>query len=283
MIRKLAIILVLALTSLSTIISCRDKEEKASKAPATTTERPQAPTVDTLAITPEDEAMPEPPKKADMCFDDFIFAFMKTPKFQQNRIAFPLAYTVDGEQKSIEREQWIFDRMYSTHDTYTLVFDSMDAEKAAKDTTLRSVIVEELNLETRHTKNYSFQQTNGAWKLTSICEMPMNESDNGDFYTFYHNFATDAAFRNAHITPQVAYSTYDEDSFDTISGVIDADQFDDFAPDLPKAHITNILYGQSFKNSDTRVLSLRALAGGMECTLVFKKDNDTWRLTELNN
>lgn len=284
MIRNIAIVFLLAVVSLATFNSCKDKEEKTDDTPAQIAGSAQAPaSTDTLTTMPEEEIVPEPPKKADMCFDDFVFSFMKTPKFQKNRIAFPLAYTIDGVQKTITREEWTFDRMYSAHETYTLIFDSMDAEKAAKDTTLRAVTVEELDLDTHHTKNYCFKQIEGAWRLTSISEMPMDDSENNDFYTFYHSFATDKTFRDAHITPLLNYSTYDEDSFDTIKGVIDADQFDDFAPELPKTHITNIQYGQNYKKSDTRVLSLRALAGGMESTLVFKKDNGTWRLTELNN
>lgn len=283
MIRNLAITILLAIISLTTIISCKEKEEKTAEAQEQAATAPKAAPADTLTAVPEEIVVPEPPQKADMCFDDFVFSFMKTPKFQMNRIDFPLAYNVNGETKAITREQWTFDRMYSAHETYTLIFDSMDAEKAAKDTTLRSVIVEELDFDKHHTKNYHFEQLNGKWRLTSINEIHIDESDNSDFYTFYHNFATDTAFRSAHISPQLAYSTYDDDSFETIKGVIDAEQFEDFAPELPKAHITNILYGQDYKHSDTRVLSLRALAGGMESTLVFKKDADTWQLTELNN
>lgn len=269
--------------SLSVIISSCKKDEK----PVATTQLVKheiiAKVIDSVETTPEDTISFVPEKKADELFDDFVFAFMKNQSYQLKRIDFPLKCSVDGQMREIRREDWTFDRMYSQYNLYTLVFDSKNAEHAAKDTSLTSVVVEELNLETNRTRNYAFKRDKGEWRLTAITEECMNESDNSEFYMFYHKFATDKTFQYSHISDPLEYSTFDDDNFETVEGVIAADQFEDFAPQLPTTKITNILYGQSYQNSTTRILSLRALASGMECTLVFKKADGEWMLTRLDN
>lgn len=228
--------------------------------------------------------MEVPPKKADELFDDFVFAFMKNQYFQKQRIDFPLSYTVDDKTTRIRRKDWTFDRMYSMEEIYTLIFDSAKGEEKAKDTTLRSVIVEEINIETFRTKTYKFKRREGEWRLVAISEQNLDDSENSEFYSFYHQFASDPDFQLRHIASPLTFSTYDTDCFEVVDGVISPDQFKDFAPELPTTKITNILYGQTFKNSRLRILSIRALSGGMESNMQFEKnDENEWMLTRLDN
>lgn len=265
------------------VTACKDKEEKPDVSAQLVKHQPEKYVKDSVKTETEDTIEFVPEKKADELFDDFVFAFMKNQTYQMKRVDFPLKYSVDGQVHEVAREDWTFDRMYSQYDMYTLVFDNKRAELAAKDTTLRSVVVEELNLEANRTRNYAFKRRNGEWRLTAITEGSMEASDNSEFYTFYHRFATDESFQRTHICDPLEYSTFDDDNFETVEGVIAADQFGDFAPQLPTTKITNILYGQAYKSSTTRVLSLRALASGMECTMVFKKTDGEWMLTRLDN
>lgn len=228
--------------------------------------------------------MEVPPKKADELFDDFVFAFMKNQYFQKQRIDFPLSYTVDDKTTRIRRKDWTFDRMYSMEEIYTLIFDSAKGEEKAKDTTLRSVIVEEINIETFRTKTYKFKRREGEWRLVAISEQNLDDSENSEFYSFYHQFASDPDFQLRHIASPLTFSTYDTDCFEVVDGVISPEQFKDFAPELPTTKITNILYGQTFKNSRLRILSIRALSGGMESNMQFEKnDENEWMLTRLDN
>lgn len=265
------------------VTSCKDKEEKPDVSTQLVRHQPAQEVKDTVEAIAEDTIEFVPEKKADELFDDFVFAFMKNQTYQMKRVDFPLKYTVDGQEQEVAKEDWAFDRMYSQYDLYTLVFDNKKAELAAKDTTLRNVVVEELNLDANRTRNYDFRRRGGEWRLTAITEGSMETSDNSEFYTFYHRFATDANYQRSHIADPLEYSTFDDDNFETVEGVIAADQFNDFAPQLPTTKITNILYGQAYKNSTTRVLSLRTLASGMECTMVFKKTDGEWMLTRLDN
>ncbi len=224
-----------------------------------------------------------PPKKADEFFDDFAFAFMKNRRFQRSRISFPLPYTIDGQTKHIARNAWKFDRMYATREVYTLIFDSHKGAKMAKDTTVKKVVVEELNLEHQRVKSYHFERKSGEWRLVALNDQSMEESVNSDFYQFYHRFATDVDFQSTHVAESLKFSTYDEDNFQRIKGTISAAQWKDFAPELPQTQLTNILYGQTYKNSKLRILSISSLSGGMTSTLTFKKKNGEWILTQLDN
>lgn len=275
------LLLIATLATLFTTMACKSRTELP-------TEETDSIGIDTTQSslngdTLQDEVEVIPTKKADELFDDFAFAFMKNRYFQKQRIDFPLSFYDNGETKQITQEEWQFDRMYSQYEIYTLIFDNTKAEKAAKDTTLRDVTVEELNLDTRHTRSYDFKRKNGEWRLTALSEKAMGESANRDFYDFYHRFSTDREYQRNHISNPLEFCTFDDDTFEMIEGIIAPEQFYDFAPELPTSKITNILYGQTFRNSNTRILSLRTLSGGMECTMVFKKQNGEWTLSRLEN
>jgi putative lipoprotein len=262
---------------------CKHRNDVPTEAVATAdTSQIDTTTTENDSIVEEQDTI-APPKKADEFFDDFAFAFMKNRKFQRSRISFPLPYTIDGQLKHISRNAWRFDRMYSAHEVYTLIFDSHKGTKMSKDTSVRNVVVEELNLELQRVKSYRFERKSGEWMLTSLNEQPMEESVNSDFYNFYHHFATDDDFQKTHVAEPIKFSTYDEDNFQRISGTISSAQWKDFAPELPHSQLTNILYGQTYKNSKLRVLSISSLSGGMASSLTFKKKNGEWMLTQIEN
>lgn len=276
-------IVVASIAALCLMWGCKSKTETpveiADMTPADTTVAPEL-VEDTL---PEELSVPEPPKKADELFDDFIFAFMKNKSYQRQRVAFPLEYTYDGETKQLSQHDWKFDSMYSRYEMYTLIFDSEKADKMAKDTSVDRVIVEELDLDTQRAKNYDFKRENAEWRLTSLTDGPMENSVNSEFYSFYHQFATDPGFRTAHIVSPLPFSTFDDDEFKTVETTLNPEEFEEHSPELPKSKITNILYGQTFNNSNLRILSLRAHASGFECKMVFKKNGGEWMLTRLEN
>ena len=111
----------------------------------------------------------------------------------------------------------------------------------------------------------------------------MERSENSDFYAFYQRFSTDEEYQREHIAQQLSFSTFDEDNFKRIEGFISASQWPDFAPELPKNKLTNVLYGQTFKNTNLRVLSISSLSSGLTSTLTFRRRNGKWMLTRLEN
>lgn len=242
---------------------------------------------DTLACTAAIDtpvvAETEPPRTADKLFDDFIYGFMKNKKFQLGRIKFPLANWVDGKNKPIAREAWKYDYMYSRQDIYTMIFNDEKSLDSEEDTSVHNVTVEWVYLEKERVKQYIFQKENGLWMLTALNQHALSRNENSDFYTFYRHFANDSTYQLSHIQDPFSFSTYDTDSFQDIEGVLDAAQWADFRPELPKDVITNINYGQVYRDTGRRILVVCSLSGGMNCKLEFHKKGKKWILVHLEN
>ena len=242
-------------------------------------------TADTLVADslPADTTMITPPKKADGLFDDFIYSFMRNPKFQTQRIKFPLAVTHNGRVTRMARKDWHYDRLFLKQDIYTVIFDSEASSKAEKDTSLDSVMVEWVYLSQHRVKQYAFHKLEGEWFLTGINEHPVSANVNSDFYEFYNRFSSHTDYQMKHVKNPLKFKTYDEDNFQPIEGILDVQQWPDFRPELPKGVITNINYGQHYADSRRRVLMICTPSGGMGCSLTFEKGSKGWMLTKYVN
>ena len=260
-------------------ISCHDGKPVASD----TEHHDTIPTgADSVPQRAED-SIPEPPRAADGLFDDFIYSFMRNPRFQMARTDFPLPNIVDGTNHPIPRSSWQFDRLYSKQDVYTIIFDNAKSIKAEKDTSLHRVVVESVYLDQKRIKQYLFHKINGLWRLTGLNTHRMSKNINSDFYEFYRQFSSSPRFQSLHITDPFKFKTYDSDNFQTIEGLLDVSQWPDYRPSLPKGTITNINYGQSYGNARRRVLMLCSPSGGMGCSLTFIRSGNTWLLEQLEN
>lgn len=261
-------------------LTCSCKGEKTSDAGT----EPADSTGDTLTIDSLNiDSIAAPPRAADGLFDDFIFSYMRSAKFQKSRTKFPLPFITDGKDFPIEADKWHYDPLYSKQDIYTIIFDSPSSIKAEKDTSLCRVDVEWVYLRQHRVKVYHFEKQEGQWMLTSIVNQALAQHENADFYEFYHRFSTDNDFQNSHILNPFHFKTYDSDSFQDIDGLLDVNQWPDFRPELPKGVITNINYGQSYGNKNRRVLMICSQSGGMGCSLTFKRGRTSWMLESLEN
>ena len=246
-----------------------------------------APTADTLVAVcdslPSDTTSIAPPKKADGLFDDFVYSFMRNPKFQKQRVKFPLKVVDHGKVSQLSAKEWHYDKMYLSNDVYTTIFDSEQSIKAEKDTSLDSVAVEWVYLKRREVKQFRFHRLQGEWYLTEIVKHALSENINSDFYLFYDKFSADQAYQLRHVNSTISFKTFDEDNFAPIEGVLDAQQWPDFRPELPKGTITNINYGQHYGNGKRRVLMVCTPSGGMGCSLTFERKKSGWMLVKLVN
>lgn len=231
----------------------------------------------------EQESEVAPPRAADGLFDDFVYSFMRNRQFQKERITFPLSNIVDGKDKPVTSEAWKFDPLYANQEVYTVIFDGEKSMSAEKDTSLNHVIVEWINLKTKRIKQYHFHKTDGIWLLVRLDTHGMNQNENNDFYEFYNSFSSSESFQKSHIRNPFFFKTYDYDNFQTLEGVLDVTQWPDYRPALPQGVLTNINYGQDYKDSRKRVLLLCSPSGGMGCTLTFVKKGKTWMLERLEN
>ena len=164
-------------------------------------------------------------KSADGLFDDFIYSFMRNPRFQSERILFPLANIVDGVNHPIAKKLWKFDPLYRNQDVYTIIFDNARSIKAEKDTSLRKTTVEWVYLNDHRVKQYKFEKKREQWMLVEINQHDMRLNVNSDFYEFYRQFSSNKSFQKKHISNPFQFKTYDFDNFRNIEGLLDVEQW----------------------------------------------------------
>ena len=165
----------------------------------------------------------------------------------------------------------------------TLVGCSMHDIDRSKDTSVSHVTIEKVMVETERVRQYIFNRVQGLWKLQELRTVPMSENAFGDFYSFYHKFATDSTFRQHSLAETVEFSGPDpDDDFSRMEGSIMPEQWEMFAPELPETIHYNIIYGTNRTEGNRRVLVIRGIANGFEVQLTFHKSGNTYTLVKLN-
>ena len=247
---------------------------------------------DTLATAEEDEwpvemetEEPPLPKTVDELFDDFIFEFAQNDRFQQERIHFPLPVTdLHGDTSFIKKEEWEQEYLFLRQDYYTVLFNNTMQMELEKSTAREHVTVEWLHLTDEYSKNYDFKREQGVWRLTGIHTEPFDESPLSDFLRFYRRFSTDSIFQSEHIANPLRFATEDpDDDMRTLEGTLDASQWPDFKPELPTGILTNVRYGQTYRDRHKMVLLHRGISNGLMDILTFEKAGGQWKLAAYEN
>lgn len=234
--------------------------------------------IDTLSRI-EEQA---PPKliEADELFEDFIFLYASDTLLQQKRVKFPLPYYKGDTPLKIEKEDWEHDCLFTKETFYTLLFDKEEEMDMVEDTTLTSVQVEWVYLDTRQVKRYYFERIKGMWMLEAINLRQMEGEDEENFVDFYARFAADSLFQLQHIHEPLRFVTLDpDDESQVLETTIEPEQWCAFRPILPTDKLSNICYGQ--KNEDTshtKVLKLNGIGNGYSNVFYFRKRHGKWEL-----
>lgn len=226
---------------------------------------------------------------ANETFDDFIFRFDQSARLQRQRVRFPLPAGIDadGEHHIIERRDWRHHTLFMGQDFYTVLWNRRSQMELAADSNVNEAHVEQIYLHSRTMNVYTFERDSaeGRWMLTQIEAIPFEHSKVQGFLDFYREFATDSVFQRHHVRSQIRYTTYDEDDeYAAVSGTIDADQWFEFAPELPQDVITNVNYGQAYPNPNRMIMQMRGLANGLQTLMIFHRDlSGNWMLTDYEN
>ena len=222
------------------------------------------------------------PRAADELFDDFIFNFAASKKLQMERIRFPLKKVNGTRTETIEPGQWRMERYFMRQDFYTLIFDNEKQMEVVKDTSVNHAVVEMIYFNTGAVIQHVFDRLRGVWMLTSVETIPISQSPNGSFLTFYHQFATDPDFQQHSLSESIAFEGPDpDDDFSRMDGVITPDTWEAFAPELPDRMLFNIIYGPAKPSGRQKIFVIRGIANGQELELTFRHQGDQWRLTKM--
>ena len=211
----------------------------------------------------------EPPVAADGFFDDFFFNFQTNQAFQSKRTTFPLPVQEGTTTQQLEKKDWKFNSFYSKREIYTILFDKKSEIKTAKDTALKAVVVEMINLKTEKVAQYFFEKIRKQWMLMSLRHQSLQENMNKDFYLFYRDFAQKPNFRLTHVANPFSLVVIDPDTYKPLRGVADAGQWPD--------------YGQRYKDPRHRVLVVSSINGAMNSVISFEKTKTSWQAVKLEN
>lgn len=220
------------------------------------------------------------PMEADELFDDFIFNYASDEKLQRQRTVFPLPYYNVDTPSRIEKKYWKHDYLFTRQSYYTMLFDNEEDMDLIGDTTLNSVQVEWIFLQTHMVKKYYFERKKGMWMLEAINLRHMEKGENESFVDFYTHFASDSLYQREHIRNPLQFVTIDpDDEFSILETTLDVDQWFAFRPNLPTDKLSNINYGQKNEDlSDSKILKVNGIGNGYSNVFYFKKRNGEWEL-----
>jgi hypothetical protein len=227
-------------------------------------------------------------KNVDEFFGDFIFSFIQDRRLQVERVRFPLKYVkmTAGKQITsvIEKNAWKHERIFVSPEYYTVLFNNEDQMELENSTETKVVDIEKINLKKNFIKVFHFEKVNGLWMLCQESEHPMGQSPLAEFLDFYRKFASDSLMQRKAIEDPLRFVTADpENDFGTIEGTLSVDQWFAFKPVLPENEITNIRYGQSYKNPNHIVFVKRGISNGMLDVLTFTKKDGQWKFVSYEN
>ena len=151
-----------------------------------------------------------------------------------------------------------------------------------KDTSVSHVVVEKISLRKKMVKQYVFDRVNGQFRMTSINIHAISKNNNASFLKFYERFATDTAFQIRSMANEVTFTSPNPDNdFENQTGVILPEQWPFFKPALiPSGEIYNIIYGQTYKESNYKIFIIRGIANGQEIDFTFRRHGKRWKLTK---
>lgn len=244
--------------------------------------------VDTL--TKEEEELGLGEEKApqlDGIFSDFLFAYLHSRTLRQERTANPLPLEhTERPTELLEDFDPGYEFGFMSGEYFTTLYSSASQmhEEAENELEEDSIVsLQRINLNDGTIRNYRFQREEGRWRLEAIREATFDEDDLGDFLGFYAHFCSDSTFQAQSIADPLHIEIQDaEEEDESINGIIDADQWQTFCPEVPSGIISNIRKGQSYEGHKI-VLKKSGLSNGLQEVFTFTKERGNWHLTRYEN
>lgn len=246
---------------------------------------------DTLFMETEEELLDgeDANPHLDDVFDDFLFAYIHSPKLRRERTA-PELQLLHSERpaETLENFDPGFEFAFLSGEFLTSLYGSSAQMQAEDDEELEGdtlVCVQRINLNDGTIRNFRFQRQEGRWLLGAIEESTFGDDrELGSFLQFYARFCNDSTVQSQSIANPLRVVLQDEEEEDGyIDGTIDADQWRSFCPDVPSGIISNIRREDQHYNDRRIVLRKSGLSNGMQEVFTFTRDHDSWRLSRYEN
>ncbi|MBQ8454663.1 MAG: DUF4348 domain-containing protein [Bacteroidaceae bacterium] len=244
--------------------------------------------VDTLAQEEEELSITEEnTPQFDGIFNDFLFAYLHSRTLRQERTTRPLP--LEHSQRPTELLEDFnpeFELSFLTGEYFTTLYGGASQMQAEDDEELEEdsvVSLQRINLNDGTIRNYRFLREEGRWQLAAIREETFDDDDLSDFLGFYARFCSDSIFQSQSIADPLHISIQEsEDEDETINGIIDADQWQTFCPEVPSGIICNIRKGQSYSGHRI-VMRKSGLSNGLQEIFTFSKERNGWKLIRYEN
>ena len=243
---------------------------------------------DTLVQEKEELSLSQEESPAlDGVFNDFLFAYLHSRTLRRERTVKPLRLEhTTRPAEMLEEFDPDFEFGFLSGEYFTTLYGSTsqmleeDEEESEEDTI---VSLQRINLNDGTIRNFHFLREQGHWQLDAIREATFEDDDLGDFLSFYAQFCNDSIFQTQSIANPLHIVIQDpEDGDGSINGIIDANQWQTFCPEVPSGIISNIRKGQSYGGQKI-VLRKSGLSNGLQEVFTFTKERGTWRLTRYEN
>lgn len=227
------------------------------------------------------------PPSADESFADFFYNFASDEKFQLSRIVFPVSTYKGDKIVRVPKEEWQHDYLFSRDPAYTVLFDREEDMEMEKDTSMRSVQVDIINLVRSQIKRYYFQRKKQSWFLEAInLQRLVHETDGEeDFMQFYEKFSSDSVFQAERLADPLGFVTADpDDEFQILETTLEPGQWFAFRPPMMAGKLTNVHYGQKEDlHSDSKIVEFKGFGNGFSNTLYFERRGGTWKLIQFED
>ena len=278
---------ILSIVMVACLLSCGSNSNKEQEAANLMQEASETP-IDTLVQEEEElSLLPEESPALDGVFNDFLFAYLHSRTLRQERTANPLRLEHSARPaEAIEDFNPEFELSFLSGEYFTTLYGNASQMRAEDDQELEEdsvVSLQRINLNDGTIRNFQFLREEGHWRLEAIREATFEDDDLGEFLDFYAQFCTDSVFQSQSIADPLHIVIQDsEDEEGSINGIIDADQWQTFCPEVPSGIISNIRKGQSY-GGHRIVLRKSGLSNGLQEVFTFTKERGNWRLTRYEN
>ena len=226
------------------------------------------------------------PLAADESFSDFFFNFMTDDEYQSERILFPISYYESDSVMRVAKDDWVFDPIFSANESYTVLFDKAEDMELERDTSITSVQVDWIYLDSVSFKRYYFEKKAERWMLEAINKGKLKTKESQeDFYTFFNQFAVDSVFQRERLNNPLLFVTTDpEDDFNILETILEDGQWFAFRPPMMQHRLTNIRYGQKESmNSNAKIVEFKGVGNGLSNVLYFRRIGGKWTLTKFED